>query len=102
MYYSSNTCQLLMIMMFEKRTRQSRWRAIAGFFFQTSLSSTDFPGFNDTVDRNLGNPLPLLRFRQEFLCWFRFFQSGNDQTSSSQIAELPGQRAVIGTRVDGL
>src|SRR5438045_8683383 len=66
------------------------------------LSSTDLPGFNDTVKWNLGNPGPLRRGCQELLSWLGFIQSGNDETRGSQCAEIPGQWAVIGARVDDL
>src|SRR5712691_6208620 len=68
----------------------------------TSTNSCDLPGFNDTVEWNLGNPGPLRRGCQEFLRWFWFLQSSHDQASGSQGPEIPGQRAVMGARVDDL
>src|SRR5215472_7853320 len=64
--------------------------------------STGPPGFDDAVERDLGYPGPLGRVCQEFFRWLGFLQGSNDESGGSQGTEIPGQRTVVGMRVDHL
>src|SRR5260370_42285738 len=62
----------------------------------------DFPGLEDEVQRDFGNPGSLPRACQHFLRWLRLLQRRDDQGGGAQRAEIPGQWAVIGACQDGL
>src|SRR5437016_4599079 len=97
-------CHALVTCKFSTEVNEPRLRKLANQKAESDFNmgnhSLDFPGFNDTVEWNLGNPGSLRRGCQEFLRWFWFLPERQQQGRGLERPEIPGPGAVNGKRVD--